>query len=78
MPVTQDAIKLHCLRDKDQQINANNCRDALLVLQENITYSAEQPNPGYEPFDPSIQPLTDQLIRRLIQCAGQGLNSSYL
>ena len=73
--MVQSAIKLHCTRDKDQKVNANNCRDALLVLQENISYSVEKPNPGYAPYDPTIQPLTEQLIRHLIQCANQGLNS---
>ena len=73
----QTAIKLHCTRDKDKKTNVQNCRDALLVLQENVTYSVEKPNPGYEPYDPSIQPLTEQLIRYLIDCAGQGFRSLY-
>ena len=76
--IAQNAIKLHCLRDTDPQINSNNCRDALLVLQENITYSVENPSPEYEPFDPSIEPLIQQLYDHLQQFALQGLYCKYL
>jgi len=71
--VIQGAIKLHCTMDRDQEINANNCRDALLVLQENITYTAEHPNPCYAPYDTSLQPLIEQLIRHLMECADHGI-----
>jgi len=70
----QAAIKDYCTGDDYEPTNANNCRDALLVLQENITYSAERPNPGYQPYDQSIQPLTEQLIRHLKDhCFSEGI-----
>jgi len=69
----QSAIEVHCTKGHHYEpTNANNCRDALLVLQENITYSVEEPNPGYAPYDPSIKPLTEKLADYLVYCAGEG------
>lgn len=70
----QSAIELHCTRDKNEKINATNCRDTLLVLQENITYSVENPNPRYAPFDLSVDPLTGKLQNYLLDCAIKGVS----
>ena len=71
----QSTIELYCTRDMDER-SAKNCRDALLVLQENITYSAERPNPGYKPYDQSIFKLTQTLCVHLMHCFMKGLNNT--
>ena len=62
----------YCTRVPDNLVSANRCRDILLILQENVTYTIEQPNPTYAPFDPCLQGLTDELIARLQNFARQG------
>ena len=59
------AVINYCTQSNEPNKCANRCRDILLILQENVTYSIDQPNPSYTPFDPCLQPLTDELIARL-------------
>ena len=61
----QKAVINYCTQSNEPNKCANRCRDILLILQENVTYSIDQPNPSYSPFDPCLQPLTDELIARL-------------
>ena len=68
----QKSVITYCTRVDEYLVNANRCRDILLVLQENVSYTMEQPNPAYTPFDTCLQGLTDDLIAQLQKFARQG------
>ena len=68
----QKSVVSYCIRAENNLGNANRCRDILLVLQENVTYTMEQPNPTYAPFDTSLLSLTDDLISQLQKFARHG------
>ena len=65
----------YCTRGEDSITGANRCRDILLVLQENVTFTVDRPNPTYAPFDPSLQTLTDELIARMQDYARKGTSA---
>ena len=61
----QKAVINYCTQSDEPNLCANRCRDFLLILQEKVAYSIDQPNPSYTPFDSCLQPLTDELIALL-------------
>jgi len=69
----QKAAVNFCTRAEDSSTGANRCRDILLILQENVTFTVDRPNPTYAPFDPSLQTLTDELIARMQDYARKGV-----
>ena len=52
---------------------ATRCRDILLVLQENVQFSDENPNPNYKPFDTAFASITATLLAKLAAFANEGL-----
>ena len=42
------------------------------MLQENVQFSDENPNPNYKPFDTAFERITTMLLRQLAKCAKQG------
>ena len=71
----QKATVNFCTRAEDSITGANRCRDILLILQENVTFTVDRPNPTYAPFDPSLQTLTDELIARMQDYARKGTSA---
>ena len=55
-------------------IKATRCRDILLVLQENVQFSDENPNPNYKAFDTAFESITTRLLEQLAECAKQGMH----
>ena len=51
---------------------ATRCRDILLVLQENVQFSDENPNPNYKPFDTAFESITATLLGKLAAFANEG------
>ena len=68
----QQSTVSFCSRAEDNVISANRCRDILLILQKNVTYTMEQTHPNYVAFDPCLQGLMDELIARLQNFARKG------
>ena len=64
------------IRTQDQnekKVQATRSRDILLVLQENVQFSDENPNPGYKPFDTSFEAITEFLLKKLTKLALEGI-----
>jgi hypothetical protein len=69
----QDSVVEFCSKGRNnKKEQATRCRDVLLILQETVSFSIDDPNPGYAPFDSCLQPLTDALIARLQSLALEG------
>lgn len=59
---------------RDQKVaQATRCRDILLVLQENVQFSDENPNPNYKPFDTAFESITTTLLAKLATFANEGV-----
>ena len=56
----------------EKQVQATRSRDILLVLQENVQFSDENPNPGYKPFDTAFEGITEFLLKKLTKLALEG------
>lgn len=60
-------------QSRDQKVaQATRCRDILLVLQENVQFSDENPNPNYKPFDTAFESITATLLAKLAAFANDG------
>ena len=57
---------------EQKQVQATRCRDILLVLQENVQFSDDNPNPSYKPFDTTLEKITQILVKKFVALANQG------
>ena len=64
--------KIRTQTQEQKQVQATRCRDILLVLQENVQFSDDNPNPSYKPFDTTLEKITEILVKKLVALANQG------